>query len=60
MKQETTITFVKREDYFQYGMNDAKNNVLDTSYCRVSEDARLSYMAGWSSIEVDPKNIQLI
>lgn len=47
---ESYIKITMRADYYQYGINDAKNGVFDTSYINRSEDARMSYMAGWSSV----------
>lgn len=62
MKEVTTITFEKNDRYFFYGMNDAKQKILDTSYCNRSDDARLSYLAGWSSVFKDKyaQDIQVI
>lgn len=50
MEKKTTVSFVLREDYYKYGRNDAKGGVFDTVYVDRTEDARLSYLAGWSSV----------
>lgn len=62
MKEITTITFEKNTSYYYYGVNDAKQKIFDTSYCNRSEDARLSYLAGWASVFDDEcaKDIQVI
>lgn len=49
------ILFELREDYYRYGVSDAKYGVFDTSYIDRTEDARLSYIAGWSSVPVDER-----
>lgn len=62
MKEVTTITFEKKTDYYYYGVNDANQKIFDTSYCNRSEDARLSYLAGWASVFNDKNadDIQVI
>lgn len=52
MTLETQVKFTLRRDYYEYGQNDARGGVFDTSYVDRTDDARLSYMAGWSSVSI--------
>lgn len=62
MKEVTIITFKKNSSYYDYGVDDALQKIFNTSYCHRSEDARLSYLAGWASVfnHNNAKDLQVI
>jgi hypothetical protein len=49
------ITFNLRADYFGYGAADAKAGIFDSLYSERTEDGKLSYLAGWSSVTADER-----
>lgn len=55
MEKTTIIKFELRDDYFEYGENDAMCGVFDSCFVERSTDARLSYCAGWSSVPLDKR-----
>lgn len=55
MEKTTIVKFELRDDYFDYGQNDAMCGVFDSCYVGCSTDARLSYLAGWSSVPLDKR-----
>lgn len=49
MKEVTTITFEKAEDYYRRGLEDGRKLRLDSSFGLRSEDAWMSYVLGWAA-----------
>lgn len=69
MQEVTTITFEKRAEFYMRGIADAQKMKFDSSFCNRSEDAWMSYVAGWATFSAGwaneyknhlPKEIKLI
>ncbi len=55
MEKTTIVKFELRDDYFDYGQNDAMHGIFDSSYVDRTIDARLSYLSGWSSVPLEKR-----